>query len=237
MAVFCCIAHPAGARNEVPEAGGVENDYTGRRMQMIERQIKARGIDDPEILEAFAKVPRHSFVPERLKNRAYADRALPIGEGQTISQPYIVAYMTRAIDPEKTDRVLEVGTGSGYQAAILAELCKQVYTVEIIETLSRTAEKMLAELEYDNVHVKTGDGYKGWPEHAPFDAIIVTCSPADIPEPLKKQLAEGGKMIIPVGESYDQELVLLEKKEGKLVEKQVLPVVFVPMVDEKGETY
>ncbi|MFP4194393.1 MAG: protein-L-isoaspartate(D-aspartate) O-methyltransferase [Desulfosalsimonas sp.] len=214
-----------------------EDNFRQQRMKMIRQQLKAREIENPEILAAFEKVPRHRFVPERLKKYAYADRPLPIGEGQTISQPYIVALMTRSIELKKTDRVLEIGTGSGYQAAILAELAGQVYTIEIIESLAESARRNLSETGYENVHVKTGDGFKGWPEHAPFDAIVVTCAPEKVPEPLKEQLAEGGRIVIPVGPDYDQNLVLLEKKEGELIEKQILPVRFVPMVDEKGRTH
>ncbi len=225
----CTRLYAAGAENE--------NNFRQHRMRMIRQQIVARGIEDEEILAAFEKVKRHKFVPDRVKKYAYEDRPLPIGEGQTISQPYIVTFMTEAIKPQKTDRVLEIGTGSGYQAAILGELCDQVYTIEIIESLGKSAENTLSELGYGNVHVKIGDGYKGWPEHAPFDAIIVTCAPTEVPEPLKEQLAEGGRMVIPVGRGFDQNLVLLEKKKGKLVEKKILPVVFVPMVNEKGGTY
>ncbi len=214
-----------------------ENNFRQQRMKMIRQQLRARGIENPEILAAFEKVPRHRFVPERLKKYAYQDRPLPIGEDQTISQPYIVALMTRSIEPKKTDQILEIGTGSGYQAAILAELSDQVYTIEIIESLAESARRALSESGYENVFVKTGDGFKGWPEHAPFDAIVVTCSPEKVPEPLKDQLAEGGRMVIPVGQKYDQNLVLLEKKEGQLIKKQILPVRFVPMVDEKGRTY
>ena len=219
--------------------GGDENrqDFRMQRMQMIRNQLKARDIKDPEILAAFEKVPRHKFVPERLREFAYADRPLPIGEGQTISQPYIVAVMTRALKLEKTDRVLEIGTGSGYQAAILAELCDRVYTIEIIASLAETARKTLSGLGYENVHVKIGDGFKGWSEHAPFDAVIVTCAPTEIPEPLKEQLAEGGRMVVPVGKSANQQLVLLEKKDGELSRKEILPVLFVPMVDERGRPY
>ncbi|MBS3733251.1 MAG: protein-L-isoaspartate(D-aspartate) O-methyltransferase [Desulfobacterales bacterium] len=212
-------------------------EFRQQRMQMIHDQLKARGIRDPEILKAFEKVQRHRFVPDRLQQFAYADRPLPIGEGQTISQPYIVAVMTRALELKKTDRVLEIGTGSGYQAAIIAELCDRVYTIEIIESLAETARKTLSGLGYENVHVKIGDGFKGWPEHAPFDAIIVTCAPTEIPEPLKEQLAEGGRMVIPVGKSSDQQLVLLEKQEGDLLKKEILPVLFVPMVDDRGKPY
>ncbi|MFW6011926.1 MAG: protein-L-isoaspartate(D-aspartate) O-methyltransferase [Desulfosalsimonas sp.] len=239
LAVIFFIAgstHTFGADTNAPKKEN-EVNFRQQRMKMIKNQIKARGIKDPEILAAFEKVPRHEFVPERLKKYAYQDRPLPIGEGQTISQPYIVALMTQSLEPKRTDRVLEIGTGSGYQAAILAELCKQVYTIEIIESLAESARRILSETGYENVHVKTGDGYKGWPEHAPFDAIIVTCSPEKIPEPLREQLAEGGRMVIPVGRDYDQNLVLLKKRGGELIKEQILPVLFVPMVDEKGRTY
>lgn len=214
-----------------------EPEYRQQRMEMIRQQIEARGIDDPKILAAFEKVKRHLFVPGHLKKFAYEDRPLPIGEGQTISQPYIVALMTRAIDPEKNKKILEIGTGSGYQAAILAELCGRVYTIEIIEFLAIQARQRLSELGYDNVHVRIGDGYKGWPERAPFDGIIVTCAPAEIPGPLKEQLAEGGRMVIPVGRGYDQELLVVEKSEGRLVKKHIIPVLFVPMVDQQGRLY
>ncbi|MCF8110241.1 MAG: protein-L-isoaspartate(D-aspartate) O-methyltransferase [Desulfobacteraceae bacterium] len=214
-----------------------ELNFRQQRMEMVQQQLRARGIKDPKILAAFKKVPRHEFIPESLRKYAYQDRPLPIGEGQTISQPYIVALMTKSIEPEKTDRVLEIGTGSGYQAAILAELCEQVYTIEIIESLAESASRTLSKLSYENVHVRSGDGYKGWPEHAPFDAIVVTCAPEKIPEPLKEQLAEGGRMVIPVGRDYDQNLVLLKKKGGELIKEQILPVLFVPMVDEKERTY
>ncbi len=180
-------------------------------------------------------------MPEEYRAYAYADRPLPIGHDQTISQPYIVAFMTEALnledDPEAGEKVLEVGTGSGYQAAILAEICREVYTVEIIEALGDSARRLLNELGHDNVHVRIGDGYEGWAEHAPFDAIVVTCAPTDIPPPLKEQLAEGGRMIIPVGRAYSQELVRLRKKGGELVEESVLPVRFVPMVDDAGKPY
>lgn len=234
MAIMICITGSGGLYT----AGAEKNpDFRQQRMEMIQKQIKARGIDDPEILGAFKTVKRHLFVPDRVKKYAYEDRPLPIGKDQTISQPYIVAVMTKALEPEKSDRVLEIGTGSGYQAAILAEICKEVYTIEIIESLAESAEKTLSRLGYENVYVKTGDGYKGWPEHAPFDSIIVTCAPAEVPGPLKKQLAEGGHMVIPVGERFDQSLVMLEKKGNGLVKKEILPVRFVPMVNEKGSRY
>ncbi len=183
------------------------------------------------------KVERHRFVPKHLAARAYEDNPLPIGEGQTISQPYIVAFMTEVLDLKPADRVLEVGTGSGYQAAILAELCKEVYTIELVKTLGERADSLLRKLGYSNAFVRIGDGYEGWPEAAPFDAIIVTCSPSHIPKPLEEQLKEGGRMIIPVGESSVQELVLVTKQGGRLKKQKRLPVLFVPMRDKKGKRY
>lgn len=214
-----------------------DDRHLQEREQMVRKQIKRRGITDERVLAAFRKVKRHLFVPEKHRDLAYSDQPLPIGHDQTISQPYIVAFMTEALDLEESDKVLEVGTGSGYQAAILAEICREVYTIEIIQPLGASARQLLEELNYTNVHVKIGDGYKGWAAHAPYDAIIVTCSPTHVPEPLKDQLAEGGRMIIPVGKKYAQELVQLRKKEGELVEESVLPVRFVPMVDDGGSRY
>jgi protein-L-isoaspartate(D-aspartate) O-methyltransferase len=177
------------------------------------------------------KVPRHVFVPPRNKAHSYGDHPLPIGHGQTISQPYIVAFMTEVLKLKPNYRVLEIGTGSGYQAAILAELVKTVYTIEIIEKLGQRATQTLAGLGYTNVHVKIGDGYKGWPEKAPFEAIIVTCAPERIPKPLIQQLKEGGRMIIPVGKAGTiQKLVMAIKKNGRLKSKVTMPVRFVPMV-------
>jgi protein-L-isoaspartate(D-aspartate) O-methyltransferase len=213
-----------------------EEGYLALRERMVTEQIAARGIGDEKILQALRRVPRHEFVPEPLRDRAYADRPLPIGEGQTISQPYIVALMTLAVAPDKNMKVLEIGTGSGYQAAVLAELCRSVYTIEIVETLGKRAAEVLAK-RYSNVHVRIGDGYRGWPEEAPFDAIIVTASPTSVPAPLIEQLREGGRMVIPVGEANPQELVLLTKKEGRLRQESILPVRFVPMVDPRGKTY
>ena len=218
-------------------AGENRNPFHEQKMEMIEKQIAARGITDQDVLSAFRQVDRHRYVPSHLQHMAYEDRPMPIGEGQTISQPYIVAFMTEALSLSDTDRVLEIGTGSGYQAAILAEIVEHVYTIEIVESLGRRATEVLDAEGYTNIDVKIGDGFKGWPEHAPFDAIMVTCAPTDVPEPLKEQLAEGGTMIIPVGQAWDQKLVLLEKRDGKLVEKESLPVRFVPMVDEDGKTY
>jgi len=198
----------------------------------VERQLRPRGIDDSRTLRAMAKVPREKFVAKELQARAYEDRPLPIGYGQTISQPFIVAFMTQELKPKPTDRILEVGTGSGYQAAVLAELVAEVYTIEIVKPLAESAEVRLRELGYKNVHVKAGDGYKGWREHAPFDAIIVTAAPDHVPQPLVEQLKEGGRMIIPVGKTFAQELYLLEKRGGVVKQTAVIPVKFVPLTRE-----
>ena len=213
------------------------SSYFSERKRMVEYQIKARGIDDKKVIDALLRVERHRFVPDRYIPHAYEDRPLPIGEGQTISQPYIVAFMTHVLSLSRTDKVLEIGTGSGYQAAILGELCDNVFTIEVIASLGWKAEVLLKELGYENVRVKIGDGYEGWKEYAPYDAIIVTCAPTHVPEPLKEQLKEGGRMIIPVGEAHNQKLVLLRKIEGRLKEEKILPVRFVPMVNEIGVTY
>lgn len=205
-------------------------DYYQLRQKMVNEQIIARGVRTESVIKAMQKVERHLFVPEQYRNFAYSDRPLPIGEGQTISQPYIVALMTELLDLKKSDKVLEIGTGSGYQAAILAEICDSVYTIEIIPSLGKQAQALLRELGYHNIHCKIGDGYLGWPEHAPYDGIIVTCAPSKIPQPLKEQLAEGGRMVIPVGATYTQELVLVTKTKGKLIQKSVIPVRFVPML-------
>lgn len=212
-------------------------DYPAQRTSMVQQQIKERGIRDKRVVRAMLSVKRHEFVPDRLKHLAYQDRPLPIGHDQTISQPYIVALMTWALNPDKNDKILEVGTGSGYQAAVLAEIVDQVYSVEIVEPLGEKAKKTLQNQGYNNVHVRIGDGYKGWEKYAPFDGIIVTCSPSEVPEPLKKQLAEGGRLVIPVGGPVYQELVLYEKKKGKLVKNEISSVRFVPMLDEEGNRY
>jgi protein-L-isoaspartate(D-aspartate) O-methyltransferase len=180
------------------------------------------------------KVKRHLFVPLIYRPLAYADSPLPIGMDQTISQPYIVALMTELLHLKGNEKVLEIGTGSGYQAAILAELAREVYTIEILEPLARRAEKMLTELNYRNIHVKIGDGFLGWPEQAPFDAIIVTCAPEEIPAPLIEQLAEGGRLVIPVGVHW-QNLKLVQKTEGNLITKDIIPVSFVPMLKGEGK--
>ena len=199
---------------------------------MVKEQIAERGVHDERVLAAMRKVPREQFVPEPMRSLAYADSALPIGPEQTISQPYVVAFMTEQLRPQKTDRVLEIGTGSGYQAAILAELVREVYTIESIDSLGKTAEATLRRLGYKNVHAKIGDGYRGWPEHSPFDAVIVTCAPEHVPQPLVDQTKDGGRIIIPVGSFGEQDLYLLEKKAGLLTRTAVLPVQFVPMSGE-----
>jgi len=198
---------------------------------MVREQIEARGVKDSLVLAAMRKVPRHLFVPERYRGEAYADHPLPIGHGQTISQPYIVAYMTEALGLKGNEKVLEIGTGSGYQAAVLAEIVDSVFTIEIIPELARSAEQRLKNLGYRNVFVRCGDGYKGWPEHAPFDAIIVTAAPDHIPQPLVNQLKGGGRMVIPVGSMF-QELVLVVKRKEGIEKHPLLPVRFVPMTGE-----
>jgi protein-L-isoaspartate(D-aspartate) O-methyltransferase len=220
-----------------PNENQQEKEYAKLREEMVHDQIEQRGVKDKAVLDALRKVKRHLFVPEAYRHLSYTDQPLPIGEDQTISQPYIVAFMTEALNLKRTDKVLEVGTGSGYQAAVLAELSDSVYTIEIIEPLGKRAEAVLKSQGYVNVHVKTGDGYKGWVENAPYNAIIVTCSPTHVPKPLKDQLAEGGRMIIPVGEFPSQELILLKMKNGELSQQAVLPVAFVPMINKKGKNY
>ncbi len=225
LGLFACSAENGAPADKDPTEAP--------RKAMVARQVEARGVDDPKVLAAMRKVPRHEFVPEEMKVLAYEDRPLPIGEGQTISQPYIVALMTQALGLKPDDRVLEIGTGSGYQAAVLAELVKEVFTIEIVEPLGRTAAEALKKAGYGNVKTRIGDGYRGWPEAAPFDAIMVTCAPDAVPQPLVDQLAEGGRMIIPVGpQGQAQQLVLLRKRAGVLQRTEVLPVAFVPMTGE-----
>jgi protein-L-isoaspartate(D-aspartate) O-methyltransferase len=212
------------------------SEFAAERQKMVEEQLKPRGIRDERVLAAMAKVPREEFVAENVRGRSYSDGALPIGHDQTISQPYIVAFMTEQLHAKPTDRVLEVGTGSGYQTAILAELVQDVYTIEIVEPLAKEASARLARLGYANAHVKAGDGYQGWTEVAPFDAIVVTCAPDKIPAPLTQQLKDGGRMLVPVGTTMmDQQLYLLEKKNGELAQTAILPVRFVPMVGEAAK--
>lgn len=208
-----------------------KGDFKAMREKMVETQIKARGVKDPRVLSAMLKVERHLFVPKELQTSAYTDQPLTIGEGQTISQPYIVALMTELLELKGEEKVLEIGTGSGYQAAILAELAKEVYTIEIIEALAASAKKVLLQIGYQNIMAKTGDGYLGWPEVAPFDAIIITAAPDHIPEPLLEQLKEGGRMVTPVG-TYSQVLKRVIKRPGRIETSDIVPVVFVPMTGE-----
>lgn len=207
-----------------------EIEYNRQRQKMVQLQLKARGICNPGVLDAFLSVPRHIFVPDEYRSRAYEDNPLPIGFNQTISQPYIVAYMVEILKSNKNVRVLEIGTGSGYQTAILACLCKEVYSLEIIESLAIVTKQKLEEEGYHNIKVKISDGYDGWTKFAPFDRIIVSCAPIDIPMALLDQLAEGGRMIIPIGESHRQKLYLIEKKNGIISQKETLSVSFVPMI-------
>jgi protein-L-isoaspartate(D-aspartate) O-methyltransferase len=210
-------------------------DYERARLRMVSDSIAKAGVTDPRVLDAMRRVPRHEFVPATYREKAYWDSAWPIGYKQTITWPSVVALMTQSLDPKPDDRVLEIGTGSGYQAAVLSQLVKQVYSIEIIKPLGQNADRRLKRLGYHNVKVKVGDGYAGWPEFAPFDKIIVTCSPEKVPQPLIDQLAEGGRMIIPVGSRYDQEMCLLDKKRGKLVRKNVMPTYFVPMTGQSDK--
>jgi protein-L-isoaspartate(D-aspartate) O-methyltransferase len=228
----------AAAPPELPPASGAAagsqeaDPRAPARRAMVEDQLRARDITDRKVLEVMGRVPRHRFVPDDLQRRAYEDRPLPIGHGQTISQPYIVALMTQLVAPKPGDRALDIGTGSGYQAAVLAELCKEVYGIEIVEPLADESKKRLAGLGYKNVTLRCGDGYRGWKEHAPFDVIVVAASPDHVPQPLIDQLAPGGRLVIPVG-GYPQQLTLLTRQpDGKVVRKRVAPVMFVPMTGE-----
>jgi protein-L-isoaspartate(D-aspartate) O-methyltransferase len=205
-----------------------------KRLDMVEYQIEARGIKEPQVIQAMKAVPRHEFVPKPLRAVAYSDGPLPIGEDQTISQPYIVAFMTEAMKLQPYHKVLEIGTGSGYQAAVLAEIVDSVYTIEIIESLGKGAETLLQRLGYGNIFVRIGDGYRGWPEAAPFDAIIVTAAPDHIPQPLIDQLKVGGHLVIPVGKFF-QELVRITKTSDGTIRENLLPVRFVPMTGEAQE--
>ncbi|HEX9046944.1 MAG TPA: protein-L-isoaspartate(D-aspartate) O-methyltransferase [Verrucomicrobiae bacterium] len=212
-----------------------EPDFAAARGRMVADQLAGRDITNQLVLQVMRTLPRHEFVPRPLRGQAYGDHPLPIGHGQTISQPYIVAFMTQALEPRTNDVVLEVGTGSGYQAAVLARLVKTVYTIEIVEPLARRAEADLKRLAFTNVQVRAGDGYQGWPSAAPFDAIIVTCAPDHIPQPLVAQLKEGGRMIIPVGPAPHQSLYLLRKESGQVRQQAILPVRFVPMTGRAEE--
>lgn len=210
-----------------------QTDYREKRAEMVQQQLRGRDIDNPSVLAAMMEVERHRFVPNEIKGLAYEDRPLPIGYGQTISQPYIVAFMTQALNPEPDDKILEIGTGSGYQAAVLAEIVDSVYTIEILPELGKNSRQLFQKLGYENIMTKIGDGYKGWPQHAPFDGIVVTAAPEQIPSPLKAQLKEGGRMIIPVGPKNNiQQLQVIEKRNGKLKKRTVMSVRFVPFTRE-----
>lgn len=230
-----CLLFSAIVTTGCGQQPSIPADFAAQRQRMVEKQLKPRGIKDERVLAALAKAPREEFVPLNARADAYQDGPLPIGYAQTISQPYVVAFMTEQLRPKQRDRVLEIGSGSGYQAAVLAELVADVYTIEIVEPLAKTAESTLQRLGYKNIHIRVGDGYKGWPEEAPFDAIIVTCAPDKVPQPLIDQLKDGGRMVIPVGEQFAQQLYLLEKKNGQLKQSATLPVRFVPMKHEGQE--
>ena len=222
IALLCCVMTASA------------QDYTAQRNRMVDRQIQRRGIEEEAVLRAMRTVPRHRFVPERYVQHAYEDRALPIGYGQTISQPYIVAYMTELIRPRPGQRILEIGTGSGYQAAILAQIVDSVFTIEIVSELADAVAERFVQLEYSTVTVRHADGYHGWSDHAPFDAIVVTAAAEHIPPPLIEQLKEGGRMIIPVGSPFfTQTLMLIEKKDGEVRTRNLIPVRFVPFTREK----
>ena len=200
---------------------------------MVDRQLPSRNIVDHRVLEAIQRVPRHRFIPAEIRRYAYSDQALPISHGQTISQPCIVALITQLAEPKPTDRALDVGTGSGYQAAVLAELVQDVYSIEIIEPLADEAQGRLKSLKYNNVEVRHGDGYQGWKEHAPFDLIIAAAAPDHVPQPLVEQLARGGKLVIPVGRRFVQDLLVIKKRaDGFVQRRKITPVAFVPMTGE-----
>jgi protein-L-isoaspartate(D-aspartate) O-methyltransferase len=244
IAAVALVAWAAGAPGGAKAGAGLRalaapvqtrdtTDYEAARRAMVETQIKARGVNDPAVLEAMTRVPRHLFVPDDVASRAYEDTALPIGLGQTISQPYIVGYMTEALRLTPDLTVLEIGTGSGYQAAVLAEIVREVFTIEIVPALAVSARRTLAEAGYTNVHVRTGNGYLGWPERAPFPRIIVTAAPDEIPPALVEQLAVGGLMVLPVG-TRSQEMTIVTKTEAGVTERRTFPVRFVPMVSKPG---
>ena len=231
-AVIVLLACVCGADEK--QGAQAEQDFQAQRESMVRWQIQSRGIRDKRVLGAMLKVRRHLFVPEPYREWAYIDGPLPIGERQTISQPYIVALMTELLELSPNDKVLEIGTGSGYQAAILAELSDSVYTIEILRPLADRAQQILDSLGYEWVNIRHGDGYAGWPEEAPFDAIIVTAAPPEVPPALVEQLDEGGRMVIPVGTDW-QELLLIQKVDSQIVERSVAPVRFVPMIHDDDD--
>lgn len=223
--MVCALTCPAhGQLTEV--------QATAARHRLVDTAIEGEGISNKAVLRAMRTVPRHEFVLSSLRSRSYRDEALAIGAGQTISPPFVVAYMTETLNPQPSDKVLEIGTGSGYQAAVLAEIVDEVYSIEIVKNLARSAKRRLKRLGYENIHVRAGDGYAGWPGQAPFDRIIVTCSPESVPESLISQLKEGGTMIVPIGERYQQTFYLFQKKDGRLEQEQLISTLFVPMTGE-----
>lgn len=238
VSIFCstisyaCPGKPHHQHGPAP----IGDIFTMQREKMVEEQIVKRGIKNEKVISALRKVPRHLLIPEEKWSVAYGDHPIPIGEGQTISQPYIVALMTELLDLKEGEKVLEIGTGSGYQAAVIAEVVKtDVYTIEIIPSLAKTAEKNLQRQGYHNIKIKTGDGFLGWKEHSPFDKIIITCSISQVPQPLIKQLKEGGKIVLPLGEEFSPQIltVVEKKKKGKLVYKDITGVIFVPMTGDE----
>jgi len=233
-----CLGTLLSSLVPVPLHAQTEAQFEAARRKMVQESVVGAGVTDRRAVQSLLTTPRHEFVSSAVRKQAYFDMALPIGHQQTISSPFIVAFMTQSLDPQLTDKVLEIGTGSGYQAAVLSPLVKEVYTIEIVEPLGLQAEKTLKRLKYNNVFVKVGDGFQGWPDRAPFDKIIVTCSPEKPPQPLVDQLREGGLMVIPTGERYQQTLYLMRKRDGKLEAEALQPTLFVPMTgtaDEKRE--
>jgi protein-L-isoaspartate(D-aspartate) O-methyltransferase len=238
--IFVAVTHALAQDSApvgIPTKNGNSKDdpRAPARNRMVQRHLVERGLKNQRVLDAFRTVPRHRFLPPETQRQAYDDESIPIGEGQTITPPYDVAFMTEVLDPKPTDRVYEVGTGSGYQSAILSRLVKDVYSVEIHEALSKRATAVHKELGYTNIHTRVGDGYVGWPEAAPFDAIIVTCAPTKVPQPLFDQLKEGGRMVIPIGDRFHQIVHLIVKKDGKRVDRQLKPTLFVPMTGRDQE--
>ena len=232
-----CISLLAMVVTFVPDvmAQKKSDPYKRLRLKMVDDVVIGAGVKNRRVIRSMQITERHEFMPQKVRDQAYFDAGVPIGEGQTISSPFIVAYMTESLDPQPDDRVLEIGTGSGYQAAVLSPLVKDVYTIEIVEPLGKRAAKTLKRLKYDNVHTRIGDGFRGWAEKAPFDKIILTCSPEMVPKPLVEQLKEGGLLVVPMGERHQQTLFLMRKENGKLVSESLRPTLFVPMTGAAEE--